>query len=54
MPGIAANTHMPWMVIKPLGGSFSYDRDSTHYQGSVWIIRNLVDAVAKGGILCWG
>ncbi|HEX3933616.1 MAG TPA: alpha-L-fucosidase, partial [Puia sp.] len=41
--------HMPWMVIDPLGSSFSYDRDSSHYKGSRWIIDHLVDAVAKGG-----
>ncbi|MBZ5856397.1 alpha-L-fucosidase [Flavihumibacter profundi] len=48
-PGDKENTHMPWMVINTLGNTFSYDKVSAHYKGSPWIIRNLVDAVAKGG-----
>ena len=39
----------PVMVINPLGNSFSYDRVASDYKGAPWIIRNLVDAVAKGG-----
>jgi alpha-L-fucosidase len=43
------NTDMPWMVIYPLGRTFSYEPDSGQHKGGPWIIRNLVDAVAKGG-----
>jgi alpha-L-fucosidase len=49
VPGNPENTGMPWMVIYPLGSSFSYDKDSARYKGSRWIIENLTDAVAKGG-----
>jgi alpha-L-fucosidase len=49
IPGNPENTAMPWMVIYPLGSSFSYDKDSANYKGAYWIIENLVDAVAKGG-----
>ncbi len=53
-PGNKENTHMPWMVIDPLASTFSYDRDSSHYKGSRWIILSLVDAVAKGGCFMVG
>ena len=49
VPGSKENTDMPWMVIYPLASSFSYDPDESRYKGSEWIIRNLVDTVAKGG-----
>ena len=49
VPGSKENTAMPWMTIYPLAGSWSYQPDAEKYQGSDWIIRNLVDAVAKGG-----
>jgi len=49
VPGKKENTDMPWMVIYPLGNTFSYDPDGSRYKGSEWVIRNLVDAVAKGG-----
>jgi len=49
VPGSKENTNMPWMVIYPLGRSFSYEADSAQYKGARWIIHNLVDAVAKGG-----
>jgi len=49
VPGSRENTDMPWMVIYPLGDTFSYDPDGSHYKGGAWIIRNLVDAVSKGG-----
>ena len=47
--GSKENTDMPWMVIYPLGASFSYDSEAKNYKGAGWIIRNVVDAVAKGG-----
>jgi alpha-L-fucosidase len=49
VPGSKENTDMPWMVIYPLGRSFSYEADPGQHKGGPWIVRNLVDAVAKGG-----
>lgn len=49
VPGSKENTDMPWMVIYPLGKSFSYDPDENRYKGGEWVIKNLVDTVAKGG-----
>ncbi len=49
VPGGKENTQMPWMVIYPLGHPFSYDSEAAHYKGAGWIIKNLVDSVAKGG-----
>ena len=49
VPGSKENTDMPWMVIYPLGHTFSYDPDENRYKGGEWIVRNLVDSVAKGG-----
>jgi len=49
VPGAKENTAMPWLVIYPLARTFSYDPDPARYKGGGWIVRNLVDAVAKGG-----
>jgi alpha-L-fucosidase len=49
VPGDRENTAMPWMVIYPLGRTFSYDPDGSQYKGAAWIVANLVDSVAKGG-----
>jgi alpha-L-fucosidase len=49
VPGSPENTAMPWFVIYPLGRSFSYEPDSAQHKGGRWIVRSLVDAVAKGG-----
>ena len=49
VPGNPENTAMPWFVIYPLGRSFSYEPDPAQHKGGRWIVRNLVDAVAKGG-----
>jgi alpha-L-fucosidase len=49
VPGSKENTNMPWMVIYPLASSFSYDKNGDNYKGAAWIIRNLIDAVSKGG-----
>jgi alpha-L-fucosidase len=49
VPGAKENTRMPWMVIYPLGRHFSYEPDAHEHKGGPWIVRNLVDAVAKGG-----
>jgi alpha-L-fucosidase len=49
VPGAKENTNMPWMTIRALGSSFSYDADGAKYKGAPWIIHNLIDAVSKGG-----
>lgn len=49
VPGSKENTTMPWMVIYQLGGMWSYQPDGSKYHDGAWIIRNLVDIVAKGG-----
>lgn len=49
VPGSPENTNMPWMCIYPLGSTFSYDSSAEHYKGTGWMIKNLIDCVAKGG-----
>jgi alpha-L-fucosidase len=49
VPGDPSNTQMPWMVIYPLGLSFSYEKHAKMYKGTKWVVHNLVDTVAKGG-----
>jgi len=49
VPGDPANTDMPWMVIYPLGRSFSYEPEASKHKGEKWIIHNLIDSAAKGG-----
>jgi alpha-L-fucosidase len=49
VPGDKANTDMPWMVIYPLGRSFSFEPDSAHHKGAEWIVHSLISSVAKGG-----
>jgi len=49
IPGSKENTEMPWMVIYPLGESFSYESEANKHKGSPWVIKSLVDTVAKGG-----
>lgn len=49
VPGDRSNTNMPWMVIYPLGRSFSYEKDKEAHKGTAWVIQNLIDTVAKGG-----
>ncbi len=49
VPGDKANTDMPWMVIYPLGSSFSYEPVDFLHKGAEWIIHNLISSVAKGG-----
>lgn len=49
VPGDKENSDTPWFVIYPLGSSFSYDSDATKYKGAKWVVRNLIDAAAKGG-----
>jgi alpha-L-fucosidase len=49
VPGDPSNTNMPWMVIYPLGSSFSYEGDPAKHKGTKWVVHNLVDVCAKGG-----
>lgn len=49
VPGDPANTAMPWMVIYPLGRSFSHEPEAANHKGTAWIVHNLVDTCAKGG-----
>jgi alpha-L-fucosidase len=49
VPGDPNNTNMPWMVIYPLGRTFSYEPVAENYKGTKWVVHNLVDVVAKGG-----
>ena len=49
VPGDPSITNMPWMVIHPLGSTFSYEKNARKYKGTRWVIHNLVDTVAKGG-----
>ena len=54
MPESKENTSMPWMVIYPLAGIFAYQPDAAKYKDGEWIVRNLVDSVAKGGNFMFG
>lgn len=49
VPGSKEASDKPWFTIYPLGTDFSYDPDAAKYKGTEWIVRNLADAVAKGG-----
>ncbi|MHA1699581.1 MAG: alpha-L-fucosidase, partial [Promethearchaeota archaeon] len=49
IPNDSNNTGMPWMVIYPLGESFSYEKDGRKYKGTKWVIHSLIDTCAKGG-----
>jgi alpha-L-fucosidase len=49
VPEDKSNTDMPWMVIYPLGRSFSYEPVARQHKGSRWIVHNLASSVAKGG-----
>lgn len=51
VPGSKQNTGMPWFVIYPLGGTFSYDPVAADYKGAKWIVHTLADVIAKGGNL---
>jgi alpha-L-fucosidase len=49
VPRSPENTGMPWMVIYPLGRSFTYESRADKHKKPRWIIHNLIDAVSKGG-----
>lgn len=40
----------PWMVIYTLSGQFAYDPVGSRYKPGSWILANLIDIVAKGGV----
>jgi alpha-L-fucosidase len=40
----------PWMVIYPLGGPFAYQPNGSMYKPGSWILSNLIDITAKGGV----
>jgi alpha-L-fucosidase len=48
VPGAPENTSMPWFAIYGLAG-WVWTADTKRYKGSEWIVRNLIDTVAKGG-----
>jgi alpha-L-fucosidase len=49
VPADKDDSVMPWMVIYPLGRSFSYEPEARYYKGPRWIIQNLIGCVARGG-----
>jgi alpha-L-fucosidase len=49
VPGSKSNTDMPWMVIYALGPTWVYEPNPEKYKDVSWIVKNLVDIVAKGG-----
>jgi alpha-L-fucosidase len=49
VPGSKANSDVPWFVIYPLGKTFSYEPVAENYKGAGWVVKNLIDSVAKGG-----
>ncbi len=49
VPGAKENSDTPWFVIHSLGSSFSYEAEEQKHKGAVWVVKNLVDAVSKGG-----
>ena len=49
IPGAKRNGNRPWFVIYPLAANFDYDASAADYKGGEWIVRSLLDSVAKGG-----
>lgn len=45
---------LPWQVIHCLGRYWAYDPDPNGYKSGDWIVTNLVDIVAKGGLFMVG
>jgi alpha-L-fucosidase len=54
VPGDPSLTAMPWMVIYPLGRTFSYEAEAKFHKGTKWIVHNLIDCAAKGGAFMVG
>ena len=51
VPGGPDANAVPWFVIHRLSRYFSFDPDASQYKDGAWIVRHLVDIVAKGGNL---
>jgi alpha-L-fucosidase len=49
IPKSGNKPQMPWFTIYPLAKDFDYDSNAADYKGGPWIIRSLLDCVAKGG-----
>ena len=49
IPKSGNKPQMPWFTIYPLAKDFDYDNNAADYKGGPWIIRSLLDCVAKGG-----
>jgi alpha-L-fucosidase len=54
VPASEVGSDKPWFSIDPLGSNFSYEPDAAKYKGTAWIVKMLVDTVAKGGGLMVG
>jgi alpha-L-fucosidase len=56
VPKDKEKTNMPWMSICLLGKIFAFDPVAKNYKGTAWVVRNLIDCVAKGGsfMVCIG
>ena len=54
VPPFVVGSDKPWFCINPLGTDFSYDPHAANYKGTGWMVRTLVDTVAKGGGLMVG
>jgi alpha-L-fucosidase len=54
VPANKAATGMPWMVIYPLGRTFSYESIGLLHKGPKWIIHNLIQCTATGGCFMVG
>lgn len=54
VPESEVGSDKPWFCINPLGTDFSYDPNGSNYKGTGWIVRTLIDTVAKGGGLMVG
>ncbi|MCL2707892.1 MAG: alpha-L-fucosidase [Defluviitaleaceae bacterium] len=49
VPGDKENTEMPWMALNLIANTSAYDPEAANYKDAGWIIRNMLDAVSKGG-----
>jgi alpha-L-fucosidase len=51
IPGGPDASSFPWFVIHRLSRYFAFDPDGSEYKSGEWIVRMLIDVVAKGGNL---
>ena len=54
VPASLVGSDKPWFSIDPLGTDFSYEADASKYKGTEWMVKLLIDTVAKGGGLMVG